>query len=301
MNTFLALTRRNTKLFFRDKGLFLTSLITPIILLVLYISFLGNVYRDSILTGIPEGFKLPERLLGGLVGSQLLSSLLAVSCVTVSFCSNMLMVQDKVSGARIDFGVTPLKSHLLCASYYFTTLISSLIICFVAAAAGFLYLGSVGWYLSFSDILCIFADIFLLVMFGTALSSIINLFLSSQGQISVVGTIISSGYGFICGAYMPISQFGEGLRRLITYLPGTYATSLMRNHTMNGAISRLSELGLPEEAITGLRDAFDCNIYFEGNPVQTEAMYIILSGATLLLIAIYIFLAYITGKRNKHN
>ena len=43
-----ALIRRNVKLFFKDKGMFFTSLITPVILLVLYVSFLGNVFPRRI-------------------------------------------------------------------------------------------------------------------------------------------------------------------------------------------------------------------------------------------------------------
>ena len=43
MSTLKALIKRNTKLFFKDKGMFLTSLITPAILLVLYATFLGNL------------------------------------------------------------------------------------------------------------------------------------------------------------------------------------------------------------------------------------------------------------------
>ena len=50
MNTFSALAVRNTKLFFKDKGMFFTSLITPIILLVLYGTFLANIFK-IILTG----------------------------------------------------------------------------------------------------------------------------------------------------------------------------------------------------------------------------------------------------------
>ena len=42
-----ALVKRNTKLYFKDKGMFFTSLITPMILLVLYATFLGNVYEDA--------------------------------------------------------------------------------------------------------------------------------------------------------------------------------------------------------------------------------------------------------------
>ena len=49
MNTISALTRRNIKLFFKDKGMFFSSMITPIILLVLYSTFLSKVYKDIFL------------------------------------------------------------------------------------------------------------------------------------------------------------------------------------------------------------------------------------------------------------
>ena len=54
MSTTSILIKRNIKLFFKDKGMFFTALITPVILLVLYATFLGNVYRDSLTAGIPE-------------------------------------------------------------------------------------------------------------------------------------------------------------------------------------------------------------------------------------------------------
>jgi multidrug/hemolysin transport system permease protein len=108
------LIRRNSKLFFKDKAMFFTSLITPIILLILYTTFLGNVYKQSFLSAIPTGFELSEKLINAVVAGQLVSSLLAVCCVTVSFCSNMLMVQDKVSGARADLTVTPVKKINAC-------------------------------------------------------------------------------------------------------------------------------------------------------------------------------------------
>ena len=87
MSTTSTLIKRNIKLFFKDKGMFFTALITPVILLVLYATFLGNVYRDSLTAGIPEGIELSKNIIDGLVGSQLISSILAVSCVTVAFCS----------------------------------------------------------------------------------------------------------------------------------------------------------------------------------------------------------------------
>lgn len=290
MSTLLVIIKRNVKLFFKDKGMFFTSLITPAILLVLYATFLGDVYRDSFTMNLPDGFALPERLLDGLVGSQLISSILAVSCVTVAFCSNFLMVQDKANGTVNDLRVSPVKPSLLALGYYAATLACTLIICFAAAALCLGYLAAVGFYMSLSDVLFLFLDIILLVLFGTALSSVINFFLSSQGQISAVGTIVSSCYGFICGAYMPISSFAEGLQKVISFLPGTYGTSLMRNHAMQGALAEMEAEGLPAEALSALKDVLDCNLYFFENAVEIPMMYAILGGTTVLLLAIYVLL-----------
>lgn len=300
MSALHALVKRNTKLFFKDKGMFFTSLITPVILLVLYGSFLGGVYEDTF-RGVLEGFGAPvsDRLLGGCVGGELASSLLAVCCVTVAFCSNMLMVQDKVSGARHDLTITPVRSGTLALGYYIATLLSTLLVCYVAAGVCLLYLAKVGWYLTGGDVLRLLLDVLLLVLFGTALSSIVNHFLSSQGQISAVGTIVSAGYGFLCGAYMPISQFSEGLQKLISFLPGTYGTSLLRNHALRGVFGEMEAQGFPAEAVETIRDAVDCNLYFFGDRVEPGAMYAVLGGAVVVLIAVYVLLNVLRGAKQK--
>ena len=297
MKTVFALTRRNVKLFFKDKGMFFTALVTPAILLVLYATFLGNVYRDSFMMNLPTALPIPEELIDGLVGGQLISSILAVSCVTVAFCSNFLMVQDRANGTVKDLTIAPVNPTALSMSYYLATLFSTLLICLVATAVCLCYVAVVGWYLSTADVILLFADIVLLVLFGTALSSIINFFLSTQGQISAVGTVVSAGYGFICGAYMPISSFGEGLQRLLSFLPGTYGTSLVRNHAMRGALEELETVGVPREAIDAARDAMDCNLYFFDQQVGEGVMYAILGGAVILLVAVYVLMNLLRKNR----
>lgn len=291
------LIKRNVKLFFKDKGMFLTSLITPVILLVLYATFLANVYRDSLVANLPEAIQLPKKLLDGLVGGQLISSLLAVSCVTVAFCSNFLMVQDKALGTIKDLRISPVKASTLSLGYYIASLLSTLLICLVAMGICLGYLAVIGWYLSVSDVLFLLLDVVLLVLFGTALSSIINLFLSTQGQISAVGTVVSSGYGFICGAYMPISSFGAGLQKVISFLPGTYGTALMRNHAMQGALAQMEKEGIPAALVTELKNALDCNLYFFQKQVSVPVMYAILAGTVGVLIALYILLNKIQNKK----
>ena len=290
MSAVLALIKRNIKLFFKDKGMFFTSLITPAILLVLYATFLGNVYRDSFEMNLPDTFKLSEELMNGLVGGQLISSILAVSCVTVAFCSNFLMVQDKANGSIKDLRISPIKSSVLSLSYYVATLISTLLICFIATGICLVYIASVGWYMSVTDVLFLLLDVVLLVLFGTALSSIINFFLSSQGQISAVGTIISAGYGFICGAYMPISSFSEVLQKVLSFLPGTYGTALVRTHSMQGALAEMQNQGIPAEVIESIKDSLDCNLYFFEEQVAIPTMYLILGGTVAVLIAVYVLM-----------
>jgi multidrug/hemolysin transport system permease protein len=138
-------------------------------------------------------------------------------------------------------------------------------------------------------------DILLAVLFGTALSSLIGFFLSSQGQISAVGSIISSCYGFICGAYMPISQFSEGLQTVISFLPGTYLTSLFRNHAMGGALNALSEKGVPESVIEELRNVVDCNIYFFDNKVSIGTMFAVITVTIVLIMTAYVLINKLKG------
>ena len=300
MTCLRALIRRNVKLYFKDKGMFFTSLITPLILLVLYGTFLSNVYEDSFRSALEAaGASVPDKLIGGCVGGELASSLLAVCCITVAFCSNFLMVQDKVGGARRDLTVAPVGRGTLALGYYIANLISTLLVCYSAVGLCLIYVSRVGWFLSAQDILLILLDVLLLVLFGSALSSVINVFIRSQGQMSAVGTIVSAGYGFLCGAYMPISQFSDGLQKLISLLPGTYGTSLLRNHWLGGTFAEMARQGFPEPVVEAIRNSMDCNIHFFGSRVETGGMFLIVGAAAAALIAIYVLLN-LAQMRRKH-
>ena len=77
---------------------------------------------------------------------------------------------------------------------------------------------------------------------GSLLSGAVIAVYNSAGEKAAgIGTIVSAGYGFICGAYMPISSFGKGLQNFIMLLPGTYGTSLLRNHSLNGVYGEMAK------------------------------------------------------------
>ena len=207
----------------------------------------------------------------------------------------MLMVQDKITGARKDLTISPVSSAVLSGSYFLGAAISSLLVCFAALALCLGYVRTIGWFFSGKDILLLSADIVLLVLFGTALSSLIHFFLSTQGQISAVGTLVSAGYGFLCGAYMPISQFGGGLQKV----PSTYMTSLVRNHAMRGVLAQMETDGVPKALVDAIRESLDCTVKFAGKTVTIPAMYAYIGGAVLVLLGAYLAVHYLGQHRTK--
>lgn len=85
----------------------------------------------------------------------------------------------------------------------------------------------------------------------------------------------------------------------MSYLPGTYGTSLLRNHTMQGVFAEMAYQKVPDEIITSLKDSVDCHIYFNGKLVGEEMMYMYLILMVILLICFYVYLNKKTIERTK--
>lgn len=290
------LVKRNVKVYFKDKSSFFMSLLSPLILFALFITFLRSVYESSFLAMIPEGITVEKSIIDAFTGGWLMSSILGVSCVTIAFCANILMAQDRITGSAHDLLGAPIKKSVLALSYYISNVITTGIVCFAAVIAGFIYLSVVGWYFTVIDVLWILLDVLLCVLFGTALAALVENFISTQGGISAVASLISALYGFLCGAYMPISQFSEPIRNFVSFIPGTYGTGLLRNHYMDAPLRQL-EGTLPQAMLDGIRDGFDGNLYFFGNKVVLWQMYLVLCASTAVLLGIYVLLNFMKNKK----
>ena len=275
------LTFRNIKLYFKDKITFLVSLITPLILLVLFVVFLKSTYENSIFS-IVEGFNLDQNLINAFTGGWLFSSVLATSCITVAFCSGMMVI-DKVNRANIDFMVSPVKKSTLQLSYVLANLFSVLLL------VGLIYLAFVGFYITFVDLLLILFGIIITSLFGTILANIIWTFTRSQGVVSGVCTLVSALYGFICGAYMPIYTMGKGMQGFVSLLPGTYATVLFRQGFLNGVLKEIGKT-LPNEMIEGISTSFDVKMSFFGHEVSTLGLILVITISTLVLLGTFLLI-----------
>ncbi len=300
----ISLISRNTKCYFKNKFTFFTSLITPLILFVLFATFLKNIYIESF-ENIATEFEITigKRALNGVTGAWLMSSTLSVSSVTVAFCSNIIMVEDKMNASINDINVSPIKRTTVAVSYFISNFFVTFIVIVAIMLIGHIYLACVGWYIPVSDVFMILVDCICGILFGTLLAGIVESFISSQGGISAVSTLVSSMYGFICGAYMPFSQFSEGLRNFLGLLPGTYGVGIMRNHYMNGYIDEIvkgaTDPTVADNLSKGLKDGFDANLYVFGNRIPLGAMYGILLGSCAVLLAVYIVIIILRNKNKK--
>lgn len=294
-----ALTVRNMRCYFKDKFLFFVSLITPMILLVLFVTFLRAVYIDSF-NGIFAlfNFQAEERIINGLAGSWQLSSVMSVCAVTVAICSNAVMIQDKIDGSINDLRISPVKGTTLSLSYFVANFLVTLTVMLAVLLVGFAYLAIVGWYIPVADVFMILVDTLCCALFGTLLSGVIESFVSTQGALSAISTLVSSLYGFICGAYMPLSQFAEGMRNVICVLPGTYSVGIMRKHFMRGYVDKLGELGLSQQGQKALLDGFDGNLYVGKTQMPLWSMYVILLSTCALLLAAYISIVVLQNKKH---
>lgn len=302
MNSFKAtmhFTWRNIKTFFKDKGMLISAFISPLVILLLYILFLHNVLYSSFEGNLPVGFELDEKLMSGYVAAYEVSSILAVCCVTVAFVANMAMVEDRVSGVRADLMVTPAKGHVFVFGYYLATAAVTLVICYITMLVGFAYIAAMGWSLTVGDVFATMLDVLLSVLFGTAFSSVVCYFLKSRGAITAVCTIVSTVYGFISGAYYPISQFSAGMANTVMCLPGTYCTGLLRSHIMGGYSAGFENAGMPADAVDGIMRALDGKMSFWSNDVPVWAMYLVVCGAILALVGIFIVLNVVKIKKSK--
>ena len=105
MRKIMALSIRNLRLFVRDKALVFFSFLSVIIILGLYVLFLGDIQVQNIRSMIQ--MDIPE--IDALVYAWMLPGLIAVASITLSL-GNMGRLVDDAQGENLnDFLVSPLK------------------------------------------------------------------------------------------------------------------------------------------------------------------------------------------------
>lgn len=82
----LALSRRTLKIFLLDKAAVLFSLLAPLILLLLYTLFLGDVQIAAVKSGLPGGVELSDAAIKAFIDSWVAAGVMSVGAVSPFRC-----------------------------------------------------------------------------------------------------------------------------------------------------------------------------------------------------------------------
>ena len=99
-----------------------------------------------------EGLPVDEGVLHAVIDGWMIAGVVSVSCITVTFTSQNLLVKDRESGIISDILAAPVKRSVIAASYMIYNIAVSTIICVIVLALALIYLAATGWYLSAADV-----------------------------------------------------------------------------------------------------------------------------------------------------
>lgn len=253
MKGFLGLTKRNLLIFFKDKQSVIFSLLTSIIVLVLYLLFLKDTFVSSINKVIDSygglGELLPEKDVDIFANLILLTGILGSAMITVPYNCLGTLVKDRENKVDYDILATPIKRGQIILSYFIAAAVSSVIITSVILAAGLAILRIQGEiFLNVTDILQVFGVVALGSVSATAFFMIIMLMFKSTGASGAFFGMLSAAAGFVIGAYIPISQFSGSVQTVCNIFPASQITILLRNKLLRGVLDHM------DSAIGGLDD-----------------------------------------------
>ena len=276
---------------------------SPLIVLLLYVFFLGDLQVDAVKSAIPQGLVVDDKAIKGFVDSWLIAGIMCVSCLTVALNSMLVMVSDKEKNVYKDFVSAPVDPVVLTIGYFLSFYIITFIICFGVLLVGMVYLAAVGsFFLTVKD----FFECVGILLLATTNSTIIMMFFMSfikSGSASgAFSGIFSAIIGFLVGAYMPISVFPKAIRYITTVIPGSSAGGLFRQCLMRGALNELSS-GIPEPFAAGFRgnmkESFSFELEFFDKTLGSDFMWIYLAATAVLFLIINVIVGTMRKRKGK--
>lgn len=294
------LTRRNIRVYLRDRGAVFFSLLSMLIIIALMLFFLGDMHVEEIVDmmgSIPgRDTSCDEANATVLVLQWIAAGILGINAVTVTLAVYSVMIKDRTEGRLNSIYTAPISRLTISASYILAAWLCSVIICAITLAISEIYcIMQGGEPYSFLAHLKLLGIIALNSFTYSALMYLVAMLAKTEGAWSGLGTVIGTLVGFLGGIYLPIGNFSEGIATGMKCLPVIYGAKLFRS-IMTADAEAAAFDGAPAEMISEYRLALGTDLEFLGTEISDAA------SALILLICGIVFMAaavLITGKAQK--
>ena len=245
MRGILGFIKRNVLLFFKDWQSILFSLLTSIIVLVLYLLFLKGTFVSAIQSAMEQYPRLAsivsQKDIDMFANLFLLSGILGSAMISVPFSCITVLVKDRANKVDYDILSTPLKRGQIIFAYFVSAVLTSILLNSIILAVGLIGIRMQGnMYLNISQVVKAFSIIALGSISASAIFMIIVLFFKTVSACEAFFGILSAASGFVIGAYIPISQFSNEVQTVCNLFPASQITIMLRNILLNGLLEHIN-------------------------------------------------------------
>lgn len=262
--------RRSLRLYFRDRTSVFFSLLAVLIIIGLYVLFLGDVIQGD-MRGLP-GTRY-------LMDSWIMAGLLGVASITTTMGAFGIMVEDRSKKILKDFSASPIKRSTLVGGYLMGTFLIGMIMSLITFVFAELYISAYGGELVTSlEFLKILGIMALSVFSSGSIVFFIVSFLKSSNAFATVSTILGTLIGFLTGIYIPIGSLPEGVQNVVKVFPVSHAGSLFRQVMMERPLEQ-TFAGAPADAVAGFKVTMGV-VYKFGDQLTTPLFSVIVLAVT---------------------
>lgn len=281
MTVIINLIKRNLKLFFRDKVSVFFSLLSVLIIIGLYVLFLGNMMVGDL-----------EDLLGSnarfTIDTWVMAGILSVVSLTTTMGAFHTMIEDKMKKISKDFLSAPLKRSQIVGGYVISSYIIGVIMSIAALVLAEIYIiANGGKLLEITTLVKLLGVMLLSVFTGSAIVFFIVSFFKSSAAFSTTSTIIGTLIGFLTGIYIPIGSLPPAIQTVIKVFPISHAASLYRQIMMEAPMSK-SFANAPAEVISGFKESMGVIFSFGGKELSplVNILVLVATGIIFLILSI---------------
>ena len=245
MRGILGFIKRNVLLFFKDWQSILFSLLTSIIVLVLYLLFLKGTFVSAIQSAMEQypglASMVPQKDIDMFANLFLLSGILGSAMISVPFSCITVLVKDRANKVDYDILSTPLKRGQIILAYFVSAVLTSILLNSIILAVGLIGIRMQGnMYLNISQVIKAFSIVALGSISASAIFMIVVLFFKTVSACEAFFGILSAASGFVIGAYIPISQFSNEVQTVCNLFPASQITIMLRNILLNGLLEHIN-------------------------------------------------------------
>ena len=306
MRGILGFIKRNVLLFFKDWQSILFSLLTSIIVLVLYLLFLKGTFVSAIQRAMEQYPGLASMVLQKdidmFANLFLLSGILGSAMISVPFSCITVLVKDRANKVDYDILSTPLKREQIIFAYFVSAVLTSTLLTDIILAVGLIGIRMQGnMYLNISQVVKAFSVVALGSISASAIFMIVVLFFKTVSACEAFFGILSAASGFVIGAYIPISQFSNEIQTVCNLFPASQITIMLRNILLNGLLEHIntSLQGVDQGMfVLSLKEYFSFQAKLFNGYLDMNKMLGYILGVILLCIVAQIMIYSVSYKKN---